>query len=50
MADREEKWSIFVAAPQWLKKRGESEQDGPLLSSFSNSFLQPTAFSVLKQV
>ncbi len=48
MADREEKWSIFMADPQWLEKRAESEQGGPLLSSFSNSFLQPTAFSVLK--
>lgn len=44
MAEREEKWPVFLADPEWLEKRARTEENGPLLSSFHNAFLQPTAF------
>jgi hypothetical protein len=48
LADREKKWNAFVADPEWNEKRAESERDGPIVASISNSFLQPTAFSSVK--
>jgi len=48
MAEREQKWAIFSADPEWLEKRSRTEQNGPLISSFSNAFLQPTGFSAIK--
>lgn len=47
MAEREQKWTAFSSDPEWLAKRRESEANGPLLSSFSNAFLQPTSFSAV---
>ena len=46
MAEREEKWNAFANDPEWLRKRAETERNGPLISSFENAFLLPTAFSV----
>ena len=48
IAEREEKWKTFMVDPEWLEKRAESERNGSLISSFSNAFLQPTPFSVVK--
>jgi NIPSNAP len=48
LADREKKWNAFVADPEWNEKRAESERDGPIVASISNSFLQPTSFSSVK--
>ena len=48
MAEREKKWAAFAADPEWQAKRAESEKDGPILASFSNSFLKPTSFSSVK--
>jgi nitroimidazol reductase NimA-like FMN-containing flavoprotein (pyridoxamine 5'-phosphate oxidase superfamily) len=48
MAERDQKWSVFMSDPEWLRKRAESEQNGPLVSSLSNAFLQPTEFSAVK--
>jgi hypothetical protein len=45
MAEREKKWAQFLADPEWIAKRAESERDGAITASVSNSFLQPTAFS-----
>lgn len=45
MAEREAKWNAFASDPEWLEKRAETEQNGPLISSISNQFLQPTPFS-----
>jgi hypothetical protein len=47
MADREAKWAVFVADPEWATARAASEANGPLVQSASNQFLQPTAFSPL---
>ena len=48
LAEREKKWAAFLADPEWIAKRAESERDGAIVASVSNSFLQPTAFSSVK--
>ena len=48
MAEREQKWTAFLADLELLEKRSESEQNGALISSFSNAFLKPTGFSTVK--
>lgn len=48
LAEREEKWDKFVVDPEWNEKRAETERDGPIVASISNSFLKPTAFSSVK--
>ena len=48
LAEREKKWNAFQADPEWHAKRAETERDGPIVASLSNSFLQPTSFSAVK--
>jgi hypothetical protein len=48
MAEREQKMTAFMTDPEWLEKRSKTEENGPLISSFSNAFLQPTTFSSIK--
>ena len=48
LADREEKWAAFMSDPEWIAKRNETERDGPIVASISNTILQPTTFSSLK--
>jgi hypothetical protein len=48
LAEREAKWSAFMADPEWLAARSESEKDGPIVATFSNQILTPTAFSAVK--
>lgn len=48
LAEREKKWNAFMADPDWIKARAESERDGPILASVSNLILQPTSFSSVK--
>ncbi|MCB1548423.1 MAG: NIPSNAP family protein [Hyphomicrobiaceae bacterium] len=48
LAEREQKWNAFMADPEWIAKRAETEKDGPIVATITNSFLQPTAFSSVK--
>ena len=48
LAEREEKWGKFMIDPEWATERTKTEENGPLISGYSNSFLQPTAFSSIK--
>ena len=48
LAEREQKWAAFQKDPEWLRARAETERDGPIITSFSNSLLEPTAFSAVK--
>src|SRR5260370_23767717 len=48
LAEREQKWSAFVSDPEWIAARNESEKDGPIVGSITNSILQPTAFSSVR--
>lgn len=47
-AEREAKWTAFLADPEWQEKRRKTEGNGPLISSFDNAFLQPTGFSAVR--
>jgi hypothetical protein len=40
--------TAFLADPEWLEKRRKTEENGPLISSFSNAFWAPTAFSTVR--
>ena len=48
MAERDRLWTAFSNDPEWLQKRGQTEENGPLLRSLENAFLQPTGFSAVK--
>jgi hypothetical protein len=48
LAEREQKWNAFVADPDWLAARAETEQSGPLVERIENMFLTPTAYSKVK--
>jgi len=46
--EREQKFGSFRADPEWIEKFSETEKDGPLINSVSNSILKPTSFSSIK--
>ena len=48
LAERVQKWAAFATDPNWLSARAETEKNGPLITHFSNSILQPTAYSPMK--
>lgn len=48
LAEREEKWNAFTSDPDWLATRAETEKDGPIVDSLSNTILRPTSFSSVK--
>jgi NIPSNAP len=48
LADRERKWGAFMADPDWIKARAESEADGPIVGNIVSQLLTPTAFSSVK--
>ena len=48
MAEREQKWTAFIRDGEWLEAKRKTEQDGPIVRSTRNAFLQPTAFSTVK--
>jgi hypothetical protein len=48
LAEREKKWSAFMADPEWIAARTESEKDGLIIARVANEILQPTAFSAVK--
>lgn len=48
LAERERKWNAFIADPEWLAARAETEKDGQIVASVENMFLAPTAFSAVK--
>lgn len=47
MAHRERAWNAFIADPEWLAVRAETEKDGPIVHHLENRFLSPTDFSPL---
>jgi hypothetical protein len=48
LAEREKKFTAFGADPDWLKARAETEKNGPIVASITNSLLAPTSFSSVK--
>ncbi|MFA6266145.1 MAG: NIPSNAP family protein [Pseudolabrys sp.] len=48
LAERERLWTAFMADPDWIKARAESEKDALIVANITSSFLTPTAFSSAK--
>ncbi len=48
LAEREQKWARFMADPDWLAARRETEANGPIVATVSNAILAPTSFSAVK--
>jgi hypothetical protein len=48
MAERERLFGAFLTDPEWVNIRADTEKNGPIVASISNSFLAPTAYSKLK--
>jgi hypothetical protein len=48
LAERERKWTAFISDPEWIAARKETEKDGPIVATLSNSILQPTSFSSVR--
>ena len=48
LAEREEKWTKFMADPEWQKARADSEKEAPILANVASQFLAPTSFSSVK--
>ncbi len=48
LAEREKKWAAFMADPDWMKARAESEADGQIVGNIVSQLLTPTAFSSVK--
>ena len=48
LAEREKKWNAFMADPEWLATRAETEKDGQIVERVINQLLAPTAFSSVK--
>ncbi|HEY9625613.1 MAG TPA: NIPSNAP family protein [Crinalium sp.] len=48
LAEREERWSAFLADPEWIAIKTETEKDAPLVQNSSNELLAPTAFSSVR--
>ena len=47
LAEREAKWSAFMADPEWVQKRAETQRDGPIITHVTNLILTPTTFSAM---
>jgi hypothetical protein len=45
LAERETKWTAFLADPEWIQKRAETEKDGQIVAHVVNELLTPTRFS-----
>lgn len=41
-------WAAFRADPAWIKAKGDSEQDGPLVAKLTSQYLEPTDYSALQ--
>lgn len=48
LAEREQKWPVFIADPEWIAARDASERDGPIIASVSSQILVPTPFSSVR--
>jgi len=48
LAERDRIWTAFVADPEWVQKKAETEKNGPLITHVTNLILKPTAFSSVR--
>ena len=43
--DRAKRFAEFAADPEWIAGRAETEKNGQIVASITNTILQPTTFS-----
>jgi hypothetical protein len=48
MAHREKVWNAFMADPEWISAKQETEKDGALTIRVANCLLKPTPYSPMK--
>jgi hypothetical protein len=48
MDERTRKFAGFQADPDWIRQRAETEANGPIVASITNTILTPTSFSSVK--
>ena len=48
LEERQRKWALFQADPEWLLAWAESEKDGIIVGNVASSFVSPTKFSALQ--
>src|ERR1700719_2564126 len=46
--DRAKRFAGFQADPEWISGRAETEKNGQIVASITNTILQPTSFSSVK--
>ncbi len=47
-ATAETNWEAFRADEEWIARKAESEQNGPLVAKITSQYLEPTDFSGLR--
>jgi hypothetical protein len=48
LAERERKWNAFMADPDWLAARAQTEANGAIVARVTNQILAPTSFSAVR--
>ncbi len=48
LAERETKWTAFVADPEWIAASQASEADGQIIENITSQILKPTMFSIVR--
>ena len=46
--ERARKFAGFQADPEWVSGRAETEKNGPIVASITNTIMHPTSFSSVK--
>ena len=48
LAEREKRWSAFLADPEWVAVVAKTEKDGQLVENINSQLLTPAMFSAVK--
>lgn len=48
LGERERQWAAFSADPEWIEALADSERDGIIVDTVTNTILAPTRFSALQ--
>lgn len=46
LADREAKWAAFMADPEWIAGRAQTEEAGQIVANVASSILRPVPFAL----
>lgn len=48
LAAREKIWGSFMADPEWINARAQTEANGPIVARVTNEILTPASFSAVR--